>query len=117
MMRGRMVLAFIDQMPWSRWEVLLRAAAVAKQSTDRKIWMRRSVGSPVMAVADPTVDDGHERGDGGHLNDIIASNSSGFCIPRDIMLEVVDYGVGCRRLDWNVVGREVEETSNRYFVL
>ena len=33
------------------------------------------------------------------------------------MLEVVDYGVGCRRLDWNVIEREVEETSNRYFVL
>ena len=77
-MRGRMVLAFVDQMRWSRWEVLLRADAVAKQSMDRKIWTRSSVGSPVMVVADPTVDDGHERGDGGHLNDIIASNSSDF---------------------------------------
>ena len=79
-MRGRMAFAFVDQMLWSRWEVLLRADAVAKQSTVWKIWTRSSVGSPVMVAADPTVDDGHERGDGGHLNDIIASDSSGFCI-------------------------------------
>lgn len=111
-----MAVAFVSQMRWSRWEVLLRAEAVAKVSTDWKIWMRSSVGSPMrvkelmvddeLTVDDKLmVDDDRGRGNGGHMSDEnLVSISSKSCNPRGILLEVAENGVDRSKFGCIVVG-------------